>query len=75
MSRDLAGRDRAGQDHARNDRAGNDWLSFSKMGTAARRAARSAAVSSASRWSSQASFRRRTRCTTARPSSVTVRST
>ncbi len=53
----------------------DDWLSFSSTGTAARRAARSSAVSSASRRASHASFRRRTRWTTARPSSVTVRIT
>ena len=58
------------------DAAGHeDWLSFSRMGTAARRVARSSVVSSASRLASQASFLRRTRCTTARPSSVTVRIT
>jgi hypothetical protein len=45
------------------------------MGTAARSVARSSAVSSASLRASHASFLRRTRCTTARPSSVTVRIT
>ena len=53
----------------------NDWLSFSRIGTAARSVARSSAVSSASRRASHASFRRRTRWTTVRPSSVTVRIT
>src|SRR5580692_11013651 len=56
-------------------RAHEDWLSFSTIGTAARSVARSSAVSSASRRASQASLRRRTRCTSARPSSVTVRTT
>src|SRR5947208_2359100 len=57
-------------------RAGHDdWLSFSRIGTAARSAARSSVLSSASRRASQASLRRRTRWTTARPSSVTVRIT
>ena len=63
-------------DRANHGRAGHDdWLSFSRIGTAARSVARSSAVSSASRRASQASFRRRTRWTTARPSSVTVRIT
>ena len=62
--------------HWAHHRAGHDdWLSFSRIGTAARSVARSSAVSSASRRASHASFRRRTRWTTARPSSVTVRIT
>ena len=64
---------RADPDGADPDK--EDWLSFSRMGTAARSVARSAAVSSASRRASHASFLRRTRCTTARPSPVTVRMT
>ena len=61
---------------AHHERAGHDdWLSFSRIGTAARSVARSSVVSSASRRASQASLRRRTRWTTARPSAVTVRIT
>ena len=49
-----------------------DWLSFSRMGAAARSFARSAGVSSRSRRASQASLSLRDWCTRSRPSSVTV---
>ena len=52
-----------------------DWLSFSRIGAAARSVARSCGVSSLSRFASHSSRRRRARRTTARPSAVTVRTT
>jgi RNA 2',3'-cyclic 3'-phosphodiesterase len=51
------------------------WLSFSRIGAAARRIWTSSGDSSRMRWVSQASLRRRTRSTSARPSSVTVSTT
>ena len=53
----------------------NDWLSFSKMGAAASRVARSEGVSSCIRCASHASRRRRTSCTRSLPCWVTVRMT
>jgi hypothetical protein len=53
----------------------NDWLSFSRIGAAASRVARSSAESSCIRCASHASRRRRTSCTRSLPCWVTVRMT
>jgi 2'-5' RNA ligase len=52
-----------------------DWLIFSRMGAASRSTWRSSGLSSWRRCASQASRRRRTRCTRSLPSGVTVSTT